>query len=114
MQFMYSKDDLLCFSILEAVNKILDFTKKHKIVDDFKTDIQCFDATIMNFIVIGEMTGKLSEAFKEKYQQIEWHKIYGFRNILAHDYFGIDELEVWKIIQNHIPKLKIQMEEILN
>jgi uncharacterized protein with HEPN domain len=110
---MYSNDDLLCFSILEAVNKIPDFTKKHKTVEDFKTDIQCFDAVIMNFIVIGEMTGKLSEEFKEKHTGIEWHKIYGFRNILAHDYFGIDDLEVWKIIQINIPELKTKIEMIL-
>jgi uncharacterized protein with HEPN domain len=111
---MYSKDDLLCFNILEMINKILDFTKDCKTVDEFKADIKSFDATIMNFIVIGEMTSKLREDFKEKHPEIKWHEMYGFRNIMAHDYFGIDELIVWDSIQDDIPELKIQIEMILN
>jgi|ERR1017187_599205 uncharacterized protein with HEPN domain len=111
---MYNNDDLLCFSILESVNRILEFAKEYKDVEEFKKDYKGYDATIMNFIVIGEMTGKLSEQFKDENPDIEWHKIYGFRNILAYDYFGINDLEIWKIIQIHTPELKSQMEKILN
>ncbi len=56
-----------------------------------------FDAVMMNFIVIGEIVGRLSGEFKEKYNQINWKKVLGFRNIVAHNYFGIDA-EVWEII----------------
>ena len=111
---MYSKDDLLCFNILESVNRIIEFTKDARNVEEFHNDHKGYDATIMNFIVIGEMTGKLSDEFKEGYPEIEWHKLYGFRNILAHNYFGINRPVVWDIIQNHIPELKIQIEKILN
>jgi uncharacterized protein with HEPN domain len=44
--------------------------------------------------------------FLESHPQIEWHKIRGFRNLIAHDYFGIDVEEVWDIIQNKISGLK--------
>jgi uncharacterized protein with HEPN domain len=47
------------------------------------------------FFVIGEMVDKLSEEIKRKHPEIEWIKIKGFRNIVAHDYFGIDAEEVW-------------------
>jgi uncharacterized protein with HEPN domain len=111
---MYSNDDLLCFNILEATNRILEFTKDFKNVEDWKNSILHYDATMMNFIVIGEMTTKISEEYKEDNPDIEWHKMYGFRNIMAHDYFGIEERIVWDVIQIHIPELKIQIEKILN
>jgi uncharacterized protein with HEPN domain len=110
---MYSQDDLYCFNILESINKILDFTKEIKNYEEFKNDQLHFDATIMNFIVIGEMTSKLSEEFKEKHTAVKWHEMYGFRNIMAHDYFGISEKITWQIIQDDIPELKIQIEKIL-
>ena len=65
----------------------------------FEKDIKSFDATIMNFIVLGEAVGKLSETFKASHPDIDWHKISAFRNVLAHDYFGIYPVEVWEIIQ---------------
>jgi uncharacterized protein with HEPN domain len=111
---MYSQDDLYCFNILEAINKILDFTKDVTSVVEFKSNLMRFDATIMNFIVIGEMSSKLSDEFKEKHEEIKWHEIYGFRNIMAHDYFGISEKITWQIIQDDIPELKIQIEKILD
>ncbi|MCK4638390.1 MAG: DUF86 domain-containing protein, partial [Bacteroidales bacterium] len=55
---------------------------------------------------------KLSDKFKEKYNHIDWQKIYAFRNIIAHDYFGIYAPEVWEIIKTHIPKLKSELENI--
>jgi uncharacterized protein with HEPN domain len=110
---MYSKDDLLCINILESINNIIDFTKDFKSVEEFNKDRLHFDATIMNFIVIGEMTSKLSDEFKEKHVEIKWHEMYGFRNIMAHDYFGIDDAIVWDTIQEDIPELKIQIEKIL-
>ena len=68
----------------------------------------------MNFIVLGENITKLSENFKNKYNEIEWGKIYAFRNVLAHDYFGILAEEVWQIIKNDLPKLKTDLQNILN
>lgn len=66
----------------------------------------------VNFVVIGEMVEKLSEKFKREHNNIEWIKIKGFRNIVAHDYFGIDAEEVWQIIKNKIPSLKIELEKL--
>jgi len=68
----------------------------------------------MNFIVLGESILKLTDTFKDKHTEIEWHKIYAFRNVLAHDYFGILPEEVWQIIKKHLPKLKIDLTRMLN
>ena len=66
----------------------------------------------MNFIVLGELDGKISEQFKEQHACIDWRKINAFRNVLAHDYFGIYAAEVWEIVQKHIPALKSDLEII--
>ena len=52
--------------------------------------------------------------FKERNSEIDWRKIYAFRNILAHDYFGILPEEVWQIIKIHLPKLKYDLMNIIN
>jgi len=69
---------------------------------------------MMNFVVIGEMVDKLSNDFKTSHPKIEWMKIKGFRNIVAHDYFGIDAEEVWQIIKEKIPTLKSDIGQLLD
>ena len=103
---MLIKDQHCIESILEAIDKILEYTSGFDNADEFNEDYRNFDATMMNFVVIGEMIEKLSEDFKNTNPAIEWQKIKGFRNIVAHDYFGIDAEEVWQIIKNKIPQLK--------
>jgi len=109
---MHSKDESLVILMLETIGKIQLFTSDLKSAEAFEHDIKSFDATIMNFIVLGETAGKLSEPFKEIHSQIDWRKISAFRNVLAHDYFGIFPAEVWEIIQKHLPKLKSDLGSI--
>ena len=90
----------------------MDYTKNLSNADEFFNDKKTFDASMMNFAVIGEMTDKLSDEFKENNSHIEWGKIKAFRNIVAHDYLGIDAEEVWQIIKEKLPKLKIQLQSI--
>jgi len=100
-------------SIIDAIERIFEYTKNLQSADDLFNNNIAFDATMMNFIVIGEMVAKLTEEFKENYQKIEWNKIKGFRNIVAHDYFGIDAEEVWQIIKFKLPNLKRDLEKII-
>ena len=68
---------------------------------------------MMNFVVIGEMIDKLSDDFKKEHSEIDWINIKGFRNLVAHDYFGIDAEEVWQITKDKIPKLKGDIQRII-
>ena len=68
----------------------------------------------MNFIVIGEQVDKLTDVVKANNEQINWQKIYSLRNILAHHYFGINVEIVWQIISVELPKLKEDLNKLVN
>jgi uncharacterized protein with HEPN domain len=107
--------DLRCLeSILEAIDRIIEYTSGINTADEFDNDHRSFDATMMNFVVIGEMIDKLSDEFKKKHSEVKWIKIKGFRNLVAHDYFGIDVEEVYQIIKNKIPALKYDIKLLLD
>ena len=110
---MQTKDQHCLEAIIEATDKILEYTSGFNSADEFDNDHLIFDATMMNFVVIGEMVNKLSDEFKNSHPELEWNKIIGFRNIVAHDYFGIDAEEVWQIVKNRIPDLKIDITNLL-
>ena len=94
-------------NILESIKKIQSYSYQFKNADEFYENTISFDAIMMNFIVIGEMAEKLSEQFIEDTKsEINWLKIKGFRNIIAHNYFGIDAEEVWQIIKTSLVSLK--------
>ncbi len=98
--------------MLESIQKIQDYSSMFKNADELHEDSKSFDATMMNFIVIGEMAEKLSADFiSETENDIDWFKVRGFRNIIAHNYFGIDAEEVWQIIQSSLIDLKKRLEE---
>lgn len=63
--------------------------------------------------VIGEATKNLSDSFRKKHPQIRWKDIAGLRDVLIHQYFGIDYRSVWDIVKNKAPKLKEQIEGIV-
>ena len=60
------------------------------------------------------MCDRISGELKKQYPKVEWHKIKGFRNMIAHDYLGIDAEEVWQIISDDIIPLRARIEEIAN
>jgi len=109
---MSDKDSHSLQAILDAISKIIQFTQPFSDPDSFLHDVKTFDAVMMNFIVIGEMVDRISKKFKDANPQIEWNRIKGFRNLVAHDYFGIDAEEVWQIISNDLSIFKVKIEEI--
>lgn len=103
---MPDRHQLALMAMLEAIEKIERFSSDLSSWQDLKDDEETFDACLMNFVIIGESVLRLEIYFMEAHPEVEWHKIRGFRNLIAHDYFGIDAEEVWDIIQNKIPELK--------
>ena len=99
---MPENNKLALLTMLDSIEKIERFTADLSTWQDLKNDDETFDACLMNFVIIGESVLRLDAALVDAHKEMEWHKIRGFRNLIAHDYFGIDVEEVWDIIKNKI------------
>ncbi len=100
-------------TIYEAIEKIERYSTGFDDADSFYHDQKSFDATMMQFIVIGESITRLDERFKEENDTIPWQQIKGFRNIIAHNYFGIDAEEIWDIVTHHLLPLKESIRSLI-
>ncbi|MBI5185764.1 MAG: DUF86 domain-containing protein [Nitrospinae bacterium] len=105
-------------SPLEYLRHILDETKyiipHAKKLDKhlFKKDETLKRAFVRCLEIIGEATKKVPSDFKSKYPNIEWKEMAGMRDLLIHNYFGIDYDIVWDVVANKIPELQEKIEEI--
>jgi len=82
--------------------------------DELVKDRRTRDAVVRNLEVIGEAVKKLPAQVKREHPEVEWKKIAGLRDILVHDYFGIDRDIVWDVVQNKLPVLAEQVRRILD
>ena len=81
--------------------------------ESFLEDERTFDAVLHNLEIIGEASRHIPDDVREKHQQVEWYKIAGFRNIVAHEYFGVDFDILWDVVKHHVPMLREQIALIL-
>ena len=107
------KDPIIYIEHIRAcISRIKEYTEGID-EDGFLKNNLIQDAVIRNFEIIGEATKKLNDDFRAKYSEIEWKKIAGMRDKLIHDYIGVDLWAVWGVVENIIPTLDTQIEEIL-
>ena len=107
------KDDRVYLQhILDAIAKIETYTAGGREAFAHTTLIQ--DAVIRNFEVIGEATKRLSTRLREQHPEVPWRVVAGFRDVLIHEYEGIEINEVWNVIEHDLPNLKAQIEGILH
>ena len=100
------KDDKLYrLHIIESIEKIEKYTDGITRAD-FLNSTLLQDAILRNLQVLAESTQRLSQDFKDNNSTIEWNSISGLRNILVHDYLGIDLDTVWNVVRSYLPELK--------
>lgn len=106
------KRDLL--HVRRILNAIIKAEKylTGKNLEDLQTDEMLYDALLMELIVLGEETGKISDEFKEKCSHIMWHKIVGMRNRITHEYFLVEAKIIWDTCKYDLPALKKDLEDI--
>lgn len=101
---------LYLIHIRDSLARIKSYTANGK--DSFYDQIVIQDAVMRNLEVMCESIKKLPDEWKNSEPDIPWHRIVGFRNKLAHDYFDIDLDVVWDIVENYLPDLEIAVEKI--
>ena len=81
--------------------------------EDFKKDDKTIDAVLRNVEIIGEAANKLSEKIYEENKNVPWGRMIGLRNIVIHEYFGVDLNIIWQIVTVNLPETKPKIEGIL-
>jgi uncharacterized protein with HEPN domain len=99
------EDRLYLIHISECIGRIEQYLPDRS-KQTFLSSSLLQDAILRNLQTMAESTQHLSDSLKAKHPEINWRKITGFRNLLVHDYLGVDAERVWKIIEIELPTLK--------
>lgn len=101
---MNSKDNAIYLEhMLDSIFRINEYVESK---EQFYSSRLVQDAVVRNLQVMSESSQRLHEDIKQFYPDIPWNKISGFRNILVHDYLGIDLDVIWSVVVQELPSLQ--------
>ena len=98
--------------ILNAMNKIEDYSRGIE-YNDFVKNTMLNEAVIRNLEIIGEASKNIPRNLRKQYPNIPWKRMIGLRNIMIHEYFGVDLKIVWTIVTKNISETKPMIEEMI-
>jgi len=99
--------------ILESIKRIQEYTVGMA-SEQFLADRKTADAVVRNLEIIGEASRALPDSFHTMAPEIEWRKIIGMRNVIAHAYFGVSLVVVWDIVVDKLPALERATQKLLD
>lgn len=97
--------------ILEAIERIEKYAAQGR--EDFENDELVQTWIVHHLQIIGEAARALPGNFIDQHPEIDWSEIIGMRNILVHNYFGVDVDVVWAVVERDLPDLKLKIQAIL-
>jgi len=107
------KDDIVYLRhILDSINSIVKYLEGISFKIYMKDEL-IQDGVIRRLEIIGEASQNTSQDFREQYSEIPWSQIVSLRNRIVHAYFNINLNTIWSIIQDELPYLKQNVENIL-
>ena len=98
--------------ILDAIQKIEEYVQGLTYREFRESSLQV-DAVLYNLEIIGEAVKHIPESTRAEHPYVEWRKIAGLRDIIAHEYFGISLEIIWDVLQNKLPDLRVQIASML-
>ena len=104
--------NLFIQDISDNINNIESFSKNLN-KEKFESNKLRQNAIIRCLEIIGEAAKNILDSFREKYLDIPWRKVAGFRDVLSHAYFGVSIERVWNIIELDLPNIKKEIEKII-
>ena len=106
------KDDLLyLLHIRECLDRIRDYTREGR--EGFSSDTKTQDAVLRNLQTLSESTQHLSADLKATRPDVDWRAIAAFRNVIAHEYLGLDLARTWRVVEHDLPPLREAVEAML-
>jgi len=99
--------------ILQAIARIQKYTAGVTWQDFTQTEEIALQGILYNFIIIGEASINVPDEIQSRYSQIPWRLMGDMRNVIAHEYFQVNQRLVWNTIQNHLPPLVSQLQELV-
>ena len=110
---MKDKNLFRLWHILNSIEKIEHLVQILHTQDNFEAKWIEQDAIIRNLEIIGEAAVHISDELKHNYPDVSWQEIRGIRNIVTHQYFGVELNEIWSTVVYDIPFLKKQIQKII-
>jgi uncharacterized protein with HEPN domain len=103
---MSRRDAALFLSDMQtAIQRIAEYVAPHDLAS-FAASALVQDAVIRNLEILGEAARNIPDDLREEHPEIPWRRMIGLRNIVAHQYFGIDETVIWKIATEDVPSVE--------
>jgi uncharacterized protein with HEPN domain len=80
---------------------------------EFIKDEKTMDAVLRNLEVVGEAARSIPEELRGRYPDVEWHRMIGLRNIISHEYFGVDMQIIWEVATRNVPETEPLVADML-
>jgi uncharacterized protein with HEPN domain len=104
-------DEVYLRHILDALDRVAAYTKGGRKV--FMDDPMIQDATVRNLEIVGEAAKNVSREFRDRHTEVSWSSMAGMRDVLIHNYMGVDLVIVWDVVENRASPLREQISGLL-
>ncbi|MBR0197556.1 MAG: DUF86 domain-containing protein [Kiritimatiellae bacterium] len=105
-------DGIFLMHIVDALRETIDFTNGVGMTEFFDSKL-LIRAVMSSFEIAGESTKNLTMEFRDSHPEVKWRQMAGFRDVLIHGYFGIDETQLWKGAKEFAPEAISKIEQMV-